>query len=151
MPLGLPDYIKCNNANEPIIKLDEKQVQGTGIIATLSDKNTLSASLRVEGYQAYVKETDKTYVYTSDDLSDEAWSLDANWRLESFVFDQSGSASDTWVINHNLHKKPSIIIIDSDGDNVEGYNVVYNNNLKLTITFKSNGNLVAISGYAYLN
>lgn len=151
MPLGLPDYIKCNNANEPIIKLDEKQVQGTGIIATLSDKNTLSASLRVEGYQAYVKETDKIYVYTSDDLSDDAWVLDANWRLESFVFDQSGSASDTWVINHNLHKKPSIIIIDSDGDNVEGYNVVYNTNLKLTITFKSNGNLVAISGYAYLN
>jgi len=154
MPIILPDYLKVNNPNEPVVRLEDKQIKGVAIIDTLSNKNGINASLRVEGYQAYVQETDKTYAYISDDLGDAAWVLDSNWKVitgDSFVFDQSSSTSDTWVITHNLNKYPSILIIDSDGDNVEGYTVVYNTTLKLTITFKSNGSLVAISGYAYLN
>lgn len=55
------------------------------------------------------------------------------------------SASDTWVITHNLNKKPSISIIDSAGDVIDG-DVLYNDENSLTLTFSA-----ATSGEAYLN
>ena len=36
-------------------------------------------------------------------------------RLDTFIFEQ-GVASDSWTINHNLNKFPSITIVDSAGN-----------------------------------
>jgi hypothetical protein len=56
-----------------------------------------------------------------------------------------GAASDVWVINHNLNKRPSVTVQDSAFDAVDG-DVVYNDANTLTITFSA-----AFSGVAYLN
>ena len=60
------------------------------------------------------------------------------------------STSDTWVITHNLHRFPSVTVIDSGGTIVMG-TVVYNSNKQLTITFFSSGSALAFQGKAYLN
>ena len=56
-----------------------------------------------------------------------------------------GVASDTWVINHNLNKKPSITIVDSSGNVVEGAEKYIDEN---TVEIYFNG---AFKGEAYLN
>ncbi len=152
MPLGLPDYIKCNNANEPIIKLEEKQVKGAAIIDTISSRNGISSSLRIEGYQAYVQSTDKVYVYTSADMSQAAWDLVTNWRIVGDNnYSETFENSDTWVIYHYLNKYPTVMIVDSDNDIIEGATIVYNSVDQLTLTFLAAGTLVQVSGTAYLN
>ncbi len=60
------------------------------------------------------------------------------------------STSNTWVITHNLHRFPSVTVIDSGGTIVMG-TVVYNSNKQLTITFFSSGSALAFQGKAYLN
>ena len=55
------------------------------------------------------------------------------------------TASDTWVIVHNLNKYPSATIINSAGDEVIG-DIFYNNLNQITITFKG-----AFKGKATLN
>lgn len=54
-------------------------------------------------------------------------------------------ASNQWVINHNLNKKPSITVVDS-ADNIVMGEENYIDNNTLVIKFKSN-----FKGRAYLN
>ena len=61
-----------------------------------------------------------------------------------FEFEQ-GIASDTWVIEHNLGKFPSIFVVDSAGNVVEGAERYIDEN---TIEIRFNG---AFKGKAYLN
>lgn len=56
-----------------------------------------------------------------------------------------GIASDTWVIKHNLNKKPSITIVDSADNVVEGAEKYIDEN---TVEIYFNG---AFKGQAYLN
>lgn len=65
-------------------------------------------------------------------------------QSKTFIFEQ-GIASDTWVINHNLNKKPSITIVDSADNVVEGAEKYIDEN---TIEIYFNG---AFKGKAYLN
>jgi len=67
----------------------------------------------------------------------------------TYTHNQS-STSDTWVVNHNLHRFPSVTVIDSGNTIVQG-SVTYNSNKKLTITFFSGGSALSFSGKAYLN
>lgn len=62
----------------------------------------------------------------------------------NYVHDQQ-VASASWVIVHNMGKKPSVSIVDTADDEVIG-RVVYNSNNQLTISFSS-----PTSGKAYLN
>jgi len=62
----------------------------------------------------------------------------------SFVHEQT-NASNTWVVNHNLGKKPSVTIVTTTDTTVIG-EITYNNQNKLTINLSS-----ANSGKAYLN
>ena len=55
------------------------------------------------------------------------------------------SPSNTWVINHSLNKNPSVTVVDSSGNQVEGA-VTINSLNQITITFCG-----AFSGKAYLN
>ena len=63
---------------------------------------------------------------------------------QTFVFEQ-GIASDTWVINHNLNKRPSIDLVDSSGRAFEAVRDYVNNN-QVIIRLEA-----ATAGYAYLN
>ena len=56
-----------------------------------------------------------------------------------------GSASDTWVIAHNLNFMPNVTVQDSAGNIVEG-EITYTNTNSLTVSFAS-----AFSGKAYLS
>jgi len=67
----------------------------------------------------------------------------------TYTHNQS-SASDTWTINHNLNRFPSVTVIDSGNTIVQG-TVVYNSNKQITLTFFSGGSAVSVSGKAYLN
>lgn len=166
MPLGLPDYIKCNNANEPIIKLGEKQVQGAGIFADLSARNLLSISVRIIGYTAYVTAENKLYVYRGEDVGDVAWVLVTNWVVagggDSYehtdnLYGGAQGASASWTVNHYLNRYPSVDVIettgesDTVGEKLEGFSVVYNDSNTLTISFKAGGVDIAVQGRAYIN
>lgn len=63
---------------------------------------------------------------------------------KTFVFEQ-GIASDTWVINHNLNKKPSIILTTSSGEVFEAARDYISAN-QVIIRLEA-----ADTGYAYLN
>ena len=67
----------------------------------------------------------------------------------TYIHNQS-SVSNTWTVNHNLRRFPSVTVVDSGNTIVEG-TVVYNSNKQLTITFFSAGSALAFSGKAYLN
>ena len=67
----------------------------------------------------------------------------------TYTHNQS-SVSDTWTITHNLHRFPSVTVIDSSNTIVIG-TVVYNSNKQLTITFFEGGSALAFQGKAYLN
>jgi hypothetical protein len=56
-----------------------------------------------------------------------------------------GSSSTTWTINHNLGKHPSIVVIDSAGNVIEG-DPTYPTLNQVIIHFSA-----AFSGKAYLN
>ena len=62
----------------------------------------------------------------------------------NYVHDQQ-VASASWVITHNMGKKPAVSIVDTADDEVIG-EVKYNSNNQLTITFSA-----PMSGKAYLN
>ena len=62
-----------------------------------------------------------------------------------FVFEQA-IASDTWIIEHNLGKKPSITVVDSADTVIGIYKTDYDGENKVTLIF--NG---AFTGKAYLN
>ena len=67
----------------------------------------------------------------------------------TYTHNQS-STSDTWVVTHNLHRFPSVTVVDSADTIVQG-TVVYNSNKQLTITFFSGCSALAFQGKAYLN
>ena len=61
-----------------------------------------------------------------------------------FIFTQETPAS-TWVIAHNLNKKPSVMIVDSGDNEVEGCtNYIDDNNIEVVFS-------KPFSGKAYLN
>lgn len=56
-----------------------------------------------------------------------------------------GSASSVWTITHNLGKMPSVTVVDSSGNEVEG-DIKYNSSNQVTVTFSA-----GFAGKAYLN
>lgn len=66
-------------------------------------------------------------------------------KVWTFTFEQE-LASDTWVINHNLGRSPSVDIVDSAGNIQIPDEVVYNSENQITIKF-----VYAFAGKAYLN
>jgi len=67
----------------------------------------------------------------------------------TFVFNQT-TTSATWIITHDLHRYPSVTVVDTSNNVVEG-KVIYNSDKQLTITFFNAGNAHAFQGKAYLN
>jgi len=63
---------------------------------------------------------------------------------KNYEHDQS-SASDTWVVTHNLGKRASVSVVDSAGTLIL-CEVEYNSDNQITLTFDS-----ATAGKAYFN
>ena len=63
---------------------------------------------------------------------------------KTFVFEQ-GIASDTWEIEHNLNKRPSVTVVDS-AENIITAEVEYIDDNNVVV--RMNG---ATTGFAYLN
>jgi hypothetical protein len=61
-----------------------------------------------------------------------------------FVYLQN-TPSSSWVVTHNLNKRPSVVVVDSAESVVVG-EVEYNSDNQVTLTFAG-----AFSGKAYLN
>ena len=70
--------------------------------------------------------------------------ISASSTDKNFVFTQ-GSPSNTWNINHGLDKYPSVSIVDSANNEVDG-DVQYVDPNNITLTFAS-----SFSGKAFLN
>lgn len=64
---------------------------------------------------------------------------------KKFVYEQ-GIASDTWVIEHNLNKCPSVTVVDSSGYVRIPNDIKYDNENKITVYLIS-----AFTGKAFLN
>lgn len=62
----------------------------------------------------------------------------------TFVFEQ-GIPSTEWVINHNLNKRPSIELVNTNGERFEAYREYTSNNQVIIRLDNAN------TGYAYLN
>ena len=71
--------------------------------------------------------------------------IEAQSAADKTYIHNQGTASNTWVVNHNLEKFPSITVVDSANRVVIG-DVIYNSENQLTVTF--NG---SFSGKAYAN
>lgn len=63
---------------------------------------------------------------------------------KTFVFEQ-GIPSTEWVINHNLNKRPSIDLVNTNGERFEAYREYTSNNQVIIRLDNAN------TGYAYLN
>ena len=83
--------------------------------------------------------TDDQYV-SADSIA--AWNAKVDDK--NFVFNQT-TATNVWVIDHNLGKLPSVMVTDSAGSVVEG-EIAYNSENRITITFKG-----GFKGKAILN
>ena len=88
---------------------------------------------------------------TATDIQSALEELDARVNVvenepgaETYVHIQ-GVATDTWIIEHNLNRYPSITVVDNYEQIVEG-DIVYDSANQITITF--NG---GFSGKAYIN
>lgn len=76
--------------------------------------------------------------------TEEEWLESLKAEDRNFLYRQN-EPSEVWIINHNLHKHPSINVMDSSGREVFG-NVEYINDDILKVTFSG-----AFSGRATLN
>ena len=64
---------------------------------------------------------------------------------KTFVYEQA-IASDVWIVQHNLHKQPSVFAVDTAGKVQLPDDIIYDNENQITIVF-----LAAFAGKAYLN
>jgi len=76
--------------------------------------------------------------------TEEEW-LESLKASDVHYMHNQGTASDTWVVKHNLGKNPAVTVVDSAGTEVIG-DVMHNDINTVTLTFTA-----AFSGKAYFN
>lgn len=79
-----------------------------------------------------------------NDGIDSTFSISPNIQDLNYVHYQN-EAKDTWIVEHNLGKNPSVTVIDNDGETVFA-DVTYIDANTLTIEFSE-----AFSGKAFIN
>lgn len=94
--------------------------------------------------------SDEDVEVTPGEYSAKHWAAKAQQAVEVSSADKhyrfvQSTASDSWVIAHNLGKYPSVTVVDSAGSRVFG-NVSYDSLDQITITFSA-----PFSGEAYCN
>ncbi|MBW6491864.1 MAG: hypothetical protein K0B15_11800 [Lentimicrobium sp.] len=84
--------------------------------------------------QALTKASDNDFDYLWKDITAD----------KHFIFNQ-GIPSTQWNISHNLNKIPSVTIVDTSGNEIEG-EIIHINNNNVTLNFSA-----AFAGYVLLN
>jgi hypothetical protein len=122
-------------------------VQGTTGIGTQGTQGTAGVGTQgVAGPQGPQGEPGigGSDINTTDDLTEGL--TNQYFKVDRVSFEHTqGSASNSWVINHNLGFKPNVTVVDSAGNIVEG-EITYTNSNSLTVSFQA-----SFSGYAYLS
>lgn len=114
-------------------------------VSTIAERDSITSQRRKIGMAVYVSETDRVYILKNG-TSNEYWvPMNNSGGGSSTFIHVQGSASASWIIEHNLEKYPSVTVVTSAGTVVVG-DVIYNNENVVTVTF--NG---AFKGKAYLN
>jgi hypothetical protein len=113
-------------------------------VTDLIERDNIPQERRSIGMAVYVQEDDTIYLL-KDGTSNNHWkALNTGGTSTTYTHTQ-GIASQTWLIIHNLGKKPSITIVDSADSVVEG-EIQYVDENRALVTFKS-----AFKGKAYCN
>lgn len=113
-------------------------------ITTAPSTTTPPSDPAIAILQSKVAQLSLSIAWLQGGLAEEQAAIDALQAGGTFEYAQM-TASSTWVIEHNLGKHPSVTVIDSGGDEVEGH-LVYDSDDQLTLIFSA-----AFSGTAYLN
>lgn len=130
---GKINVIELNGEPQEIINktvnlIIDKQTVGLDKVDNTSDEDKPVSTLQQEAITNALNEAKN---YTDE-------------QVMTFIFRQD-EAKDTWRIVHNLHRRPSVSVIDS-GDSIVYGDVDYISDDELVITFSA-----AFSGKAYLN
>ena len=122
-----------NASAEMPISIDVSTVSNNEIKVSTISKNpvNISASAYSNNYQHLINKPKINDVTLEGNLTSEELNIkeDAN-----FLFTQT-TASNIWVIVHNLNKYPSVTVIDSAGNEVIG-ETIYNDLNQVTLKFE---------------
>lgn len=123
--------IEINPPSKYVVELNEQGPQGARGNGIVSITKTSTVGL-VDIYTVlYDNGTTSTFQITNG--------------ANGYTFEQ-GIASDTWIIEHNMGKRPSVTIVDSAGNMQMPNEISYDSDTQITVTFLS-----AFAGKAYLN
>lgn len=117
----------------------ETKIDGGNLEVVIGD----SAKMEVNEAVNYIKSGEAELmplVIRAEDAAEKS-ELYAN----TFTYEQE-IASDTWVVNHNLGRHPSFVVVDSAGSVQMPDEFTYNSDNQVTIKFIS-----AFAGKAYFN
>lgn len=117
----------------------------TEIKATIIKENQIVATIvKNQNIVANVKDGHVHLNKAALDQTEHSFTEKEKAIIYTYIHDQMSSA-DTWTINHNLDKYPSVSVVDSAGSLVIG-DVKYISRNALIVTFVGE-----FSGKAYLN
>lgn len=111
---------------------------------TVNDKGVITA---LEEVDIEIPANKVTYTHISDgSITNVKEALDKIIAAtdKHFAFTQASPAT-SWIIDHNLNKRPSVSVITAAGDTAVG-NIAYTSVNRVTLTFS-----VAIAGSAFMN
>jgi len=111
--------IKSSDNNEVKVSTIKSNTVGIGAAAISNNYNGLSHKPQINGVTLEENKTSED-LHIKEDLN---------------YFHTQTVASDTWVIEHNLNKYPSVTVIDSAGNEIIG-DVIYDDVNQVTLKFK---------------
>lgn len=114
---------------------------GFRAVATTSERDAITTYRKDPGMFVYVIANETLYVYKNNTWVE--WSGGGGNSI-SEVFEFT-TATDTWIIEHNLGLYPSITTVDDNGNIIIG-EVTYASNNRIIVVFSED-----VSGYAYIN
>lgn len=126
-----------NIIDNEVITITVEQTED-GVLITATDPKGTSSAVVHDGHTP-VKGVD---YFTEEDIEEMVSEVES--RITTYTHIQA-QASDTWTIEHNLHKMPSVTVVDSAGHVVVG-ELQYISQDKLIVSFSG-----IFSGKAYLN
>jgi len=138
MPVRVTDYISTTASSDTYAT--HKSVLGHGghhEVETINERNAITVERKNIGMKVFVAADATTYELDSN----------LNWIIfgnKSGYTHTQHSAQTVWEIDHYMGTYPSVVVVDSVGEQVMG-DIIFNTINRITITFSS-----AISGTAVL-
>ena len=130
--------LQKHSSDDPYHIIDNRDIKGGyQIVETVIQRDSIIDAVRIEGLKVYVLENDSEYQLKGGIAN-------INWIKTGTAGGGTGDltyvhnqiiASDTWLVEHNLDKYPSITIFDSAETMVFGdARYIDSNNIELTFS-----------------